>query len=279
MNILLNVLSLSILSCFCTSLSVRRVGASQEKEEPETEVESQVKNVINNLAENTSKWKKFPRVKELSAKKEAGVEEVREVMEWKGSLSFLSDNDQIQKLISRINETPIDEIEVLWSDLDLLQDFLRQIDNGETFGKMRGFELLLRLIDVSISTQLPDSFDKIAAMAAINFNAAIQNNPNAIAFALKANGLERLTTSLSVGLGSKNGLVAKRVVSAISSLIRDTPKAQKRFLEQLNGSAILMDTLKKFNTDHSVTQKVLITVTDLITSDHAAPVVAFKDHL
>jgi len=277
MNIILELLFLSVVVLLSKSLTVTEVVESKEKE---LETESRLKVAMEKLLQDTSKLKEIPEIEELSPEKKARMEEVREVMEWMDSQGFLSDDTQIQKLITRINETTVYETEILWNDLDLLQDFLRQIDNGENFGKMKGFELLLGLIDISVlSTELPDSYDRVAAMAAINFNAAIQNNPKAIEFALKADGLERLTRSLRSGLGSKSGLVAKRVVSAISSLIRDTPEAQKTFLFEIDGSRLLMNTLRNFRDDHSVTHKVLITVTDLVTSDHAASVVAFKDPL
>jgi len=276
---ILTFLTLSVLLSIITALTVEVVESTKEKErQPEAEV--RLKAALESLAQDTSKLVEIPEVEELSPEKKARMEEVREVMEWMDSQGFLSDNTQIQKLISRLNETELSDTDMLWHDLDLLQDFLRQIDNGETFGKMKGFDLLLGLIDITTPiSELPDSFDEVAAMAAINFNAAIQNNPKAIELALVADGLERLTASLRTGLGSKSGLVAKRVVSAISSLIRDTPKAQMRFLLEMEGSSLLMGTLKNFKDDHSVTHKVLIAVTDLVTSDHAAPVVAFKDPL
>jgi len=279
MNIILELLFLSVVVLLSKSLTVTEVVES-EKKEPEPERESRLKEAMEKLVQDTSKLKEIPKIEELSPEKKARMEEVREVMEWMDSQGFLSDDTQIQKLITRLNETALDDSESLWNDLDLLQDFLRQIDNGENFGKMKGFELLLGLIDTSVLyTELPDAHDRVAAMAAINFNAAIQNNPKAIEFALKADGLERLTRSLRSGLGSKSGLVAKRVVSAVSSLIRDTPEAQKRFLSEMEGSRLLMNILRNFWEDHSVTHKVLITVTDLVTSDHAASTVAFKDPL
>jgi len=249
---------------------------SMIKDVPKNEGGSRVKSALEKLAQNPSKLREIPKIGELSPEKIARMEEVREVMEWMDSQGMLSDDTQIEKILTRLKETAISDTEALYSDLDLLQDFLRQIDNGETFGKMSGFELLLKLINPS-NTIIPDGYEKVAAMAAIDFNAAIQNNPKAIALALKADGLRSLTDSLRFGLGLTYGVVAKRLVSTISSLIRDTPDAQEQFLTDMDGAGLLMTTLKKFKDDHSVTQKVLLTVTDLITSDHAAPVAAFKN--
>jgi len=249
---------------------------SKLKDVPKIEGDSRVKSALEKLAKKPSMLWELPEIEELSPEKKERMDEVREVMEWMDAQGMLSDDKQIKKILTRLNETAFSDTEALYSDLDLLQYLLRQIDNGETFGKMSGFELLLKLINPSI-TNIPNGYEKVAAMAAIDFNAAIQNNPRAIALALEADGLRSLTDSLRFGLGFTHGVVAKRLVSTISSLIRDTSDAQEQFLTKMNGTSLLMTTLKKFKNDHSVTQKVLLTVTDLITSDHAAPVAAFKN--
>lgn len=165
------------------------------------------------------------------------------------NVALKTDTEIIADLIKKLNDSNSDKAAklVLLEDLEY---YLHQIDNAQLFCDNGGMSLLMK--------GLNDTDDDIKQKSAFVLGSALQSNPKVQIFAIESGVMQQLIRILSI---DPNKETRKKLLYAVSSMIRHFPFAQQKFLE-LGGMSALV-TLISDSEDNSLKIKVITLLTDL----------------
>lgn len=167
------------------------------------------------------------------------------------NIAVKTDIEIITDLIKKLNDSKYDKEAklVFFEDLEY---YLHQIDNAQLFCDNGGMSLLMR--------GLNDTDSDIKQKSAFVLGSALQSNPKVQIFAIESGVMQQLIRILSI---DTNKETHKKLLYALSSMLRHFPFAQKKFLE-LGGMSSLL-TLFDNSEDISLKIKVITLLTDLYT--------------
>ncbi|XP_070541506.1 nucleotide exchange factor SIL1-like [Ptychodera flava] len=162
------------------------------------------------------------------------------------NMNIETDAEILTKLLNiyKRDDASVAEKEAILSDLEY---YVHQIDNARDFHTLGGLELIIK--------GLNDTEEVIRRDCAFVLGSAVQSNPAVQVQALEGGALQLLLRLMST---HQTVAVKKKALYAISSLLRQFPFAQKKFLE-LGGLSALSSLFKE--TDLTVLQLKLKAIT------------------
>ncbi|XP_070211540.1 nucleotide exchange factor SIL1-like isoform X1 [Littorina saxatilis] len=174
------------------------------------------------------KSEKFKSVDMETLKKEKqfrSYEELKQDME-SINAKVKTDAEVITELVELFRSTSPVEDDVI-PILSQLEYYLHQIDNAMLFCDLGAMPMLLKCLN--------NSKDDVRSEAALTLGSAAQSNPKVQISALENGAVHEILRLLAI---DSSATVRKRAMYALSTMIRQFPFAQKRFLE-LGGLSVL----------------------------------------
>lgn len=168
-------------------------------------------------------------------------------------LDVKTDLEILSDIMQRYRSTELDHKDRL-SLLTDLEYYVHQIDNARNFADMDGILLVVR--------DLNSTDEEVRAEAALVLASAVQSNPKVQVDAFDAGAIQKLIRMLSTEESVK---LRSRVLTALSSLIRQFPFAQQKFLD-LGGMQSLSGLLRRADVvSEKLGVKAVTLVNDLLT--------------
>ncbi|XP_071169000.1 nucleotide exchange factor SIL1-like [Mytilus edulis] len=165
------------------------------------------------------------------------------------NMAIKTGQEIVTELFDKLNSTNI-STEARETLLEDLEYHLHQYDNAVLFGDLGGISLLVKGLNHTDPT--------LRSLSAFVLGSAIQNNPKTQINAIESGALHQLIRSLAT---DPEIAVKKKVLYAISSIVRHFPFAQKKFFE-LGGLRSLMYLFEDKKL-HSLQVKVITLMSDL----------------
>jgi len=181
---------------------------------------------------------------------EERMKEIEEVMEWLYNQGPKDEIDAVKEILERLETTEGEEEELI-NDLELLRDFLHQVDNGVDFGKLNGFETMVRYSR--------HESEKVRVEAWWAIGVACSNNVGAIELALEHEIMTPLVNALSV---EDKPSVLLKIIYALGSIMRQHRHAQQLFEDQQGH--LFLKTLY-WTSDVKLKRKIETLVVDVVT--------------
>merc|ERR1719499_1130815 len=220
------ILTFILFLSFCVGelTIVPEVSESKETEELVEESQQRINpalaEALREINDDPSKLRDTVRLPDEPLLTEERMQEIEEVMEWIYENRPKGEIDSVKEILVRLQEEE-GEAEEVANDLELLREFLHQVDNGIDFGKMKGFETVLRY------TRHKSEVVRIEAWWVIGVTCS--NNFEAIDLALEHGVMTPLVNALTV---EDNPAVLLKVIYALGSVIRQHRAAQQAFEDQ-----------------------------------------------
>ncbi|XP_005093247.1 nucleotide exchange factor SIL1 [Aplysia californica] len=187
--------------------------------------------------------------KDKEQKKFRSYDELKKVMQ-DAKMSVKTEGEIVTELLSRLQNPSLGKEEAVLILTDL-EYYLHQIDNARLFSDQGGLNSLRQFLNKSD----PD----IRAGAAHSLGAALQSNVQVQVAAMDSGLMQQLVTILSVDTSLQ---VRKKSLFALSTLIRQFPFAQKRFLD-IGGLQALADLFVAAK-EEKLKIKIVTLLTDLL---------------
>lgn len=165
------------------------------------------------------------------------------------NMAVKTEGEIVTELTTKL-KGPHDDVESMKSVLVDLEYYLHQIDNAKMFADLGGLETMLKLMN--------NSNDDIRESVTYAIGAALQSNAKVQVSALDIGVMQQLVRMLSIDPSQQ---VRKKSLFALSTLVRQFPYAQKKFL-QLGGLSALADLFIK--SEESLKIKIITLLTDLL---------------
>ncbi|XP_050399018.1 nucleotide exchange factor SIL1 isoform X1 [Patella vulgata] len=177
--------------------------------------------IINPSPENIDKFKSYKEIKKDFEDMNIGVK---------------TDVEIITELLDKLQKPDINDqnLKTILTDLEY---YLHQIDNAVYFCDARGLEVLLRFLN--------HTSEAIRSETALVLGSALQSNPKAQISAVESGLLQPLIRIMSI---EKSVSLRKRILYALSSLIRHFPYAQLKFIE-LGGLSVFSKIFEETGTE------------------------------
>ncbi|CAG5123208.1 unnamed protein product [Candidula unifasciata] len=193
------------------------------------------------------------------------MEELKKIME-ELNLNMKTEGQIVTELESELKQKDIahDRLKLVLVDLEY---YLHQIDNAKIFCDLGGMKTLIRLMN---STE-----EDIREAATHTVGAALQSNPKVQVAAVDTGVLQQLLKMVSV---DSSALVRKRALFALSTLLRQFPYAQKKFL-QLGGLSALNQLFVE-SKDENLKIRIVTLLTDMLHEyDHNVNQATLEDNV
>jgi len=189
------------------------------QEEAQPQINPALAEALEEIHRNPSKLRDTVRLPDKPLLTPERMAEIEEVMEWIHENRPTEDIDAMKNVLQRLeNDEQQTEVEAIANDLELLRDFLHQVDNGVDFGKVNGFETVLRYTGHAAPEVRIEAWWCVAV--------ACSNNQDAIELALEHGVMTPLVNVLTV---EDDQTVLSKVIYTLGSLIRQHRDAQQRF--------------------------------------------------
>ncbi|CAL1527738.1 unnamed protein product [Lymnaea stagnalis] len=166
------------------------------------------------------------------------------------NMAVKTEGEIVTELTAKL-KGPYDDVESLKSLLVDIEYYLHQIDNAKLFADLGGLETMLKLMN--------NSNDDIRESVTHAIAAGLQSNAKVQVSALDIGVMQQLVRMLSVDPSQQ---VRKKALFALSTLVRQFPFAQKKFL-QLGGLSALANMFIK-SEEESLKIKIITLLTDLL---------------
>ncbi|XP_059151352.1 nucleotide exchange factor SIL1-like [Physella acuta] len=165
-------------------------------------------------------------------------------------MTMKTEGEIVTGLVKKLKAPGVDHVQlkVLLVDLEY---YLHQIDNAKIFSDLGGLHILLNLINSS-NTDIQES-------ALHTLGAALQSNAKVQVATMDIGIMQHLLRTLSV---DPNDRVRKKALYAVSTLIRQFPFAQKKFLK-LGGLSALANLFTSAK-EENIKIKIITLLTDLL---------------
>lgn len=167
----------------------------------------------------------------------------------KMNIGIKTGQEIVTELYEKLNSTDI-SINKREAVLEDLEYHLHQYDNAVLFCDLGGMPLLVK--------GLNDTDSSLRSLSAYALGSAVQSNPKVQIYAIESGALHQLIRSLATDSSLE---VKKKMLFALSSMIRDFPYAQKKFFE-LGGLQSMME-LFRDDKLRSLQIKVVTLMSDL----------------
>ncbi|ETO35249.1 hypothetical protein RFI_01811 [Reticulomyxa filosa] len=188
------------------------------------------------------------------------------------------DITQMRTILNRMGNETVEKIseenikerdEKIANDLKMLHEMLDQVDNGENFGLMNGFELMVTYLQPNDTT---DYSLEVKFNAAHAIGLACQNNQKAFAMALKAQCIPTIFQQLEQTIPKQLEQVKAadlvnyqlKLLYGLSSLIRQNPSGLQVFQQQIHGDDTIFRWLNTPEVVQSFNNRVLLKLLTLI---------------
>ncbi|RUS87772.1 hypothetical protein EGW08_004437 [Elysia chlorotica] len=165
-------------------------------------------------------------------------------------LAVKTEADIVKDLTNKLNESSKDQSELKTILIDL-EYYLHQIDNAQLFCDLGGMNSIMKLMN--------NTAEEIRETACHTLGAAMQSNAKVQVTAMDSGVLHHLIRGLVIEPAK---IVRKRMLFALSTLLRQFPFAQKKFLEE-GGLTALASLFKKAD-DKNIQIKIVTLLTDLL---------------
>ncbi|GFR61038.1 nucleotide exchange factor SIL1 [Elysia marginata] len=170
-------------------------------------------------------------------------------------LSVKTEGDIVRELTNKLNESSKDRDQLKTILVDL-EYYLHQIDNAQLFCDLGGMNSVLNLMN--------NTAEEIRENACHTLGAAMQSNAKVQVTAMESGVLHHLIRGLAT---ESSKIVQKRMLFALSTLLRQFPFAQQKFLKE--GGLTALASLFKQADNRNIQIKIVTLLTDLLTESDA----------
>ncbi|KAK3777871.1 hypothetical protein RRG08_038117 [Elysia crispata] len=170
-------------------------------------------------------------------------------------LAVKTESDIVKELTNKLNESSKDQDQLKTILVDL-EYYLHQIDNAQLFCDLGGMKSMIKLMN--------STAEEIRETACHTLGAAMQSNAKVQVTAMESGVLHHLVRGLVI---EPSKIVRKRMLFALSTLLRQFPFAQKKFLEE--GGLTALASLFKKTDDKNIQIKIVTLLTDLLSESDA----------
>lgn len=166
-------------------------------------------------------------------------------------LSVKTEAEIVTELTNKLNESnkSKDQLKTILIDLEY---YLHQIDNAQLFSDIGGMNSMLKLMN--------NTAEEIRETACHTLGAALQSNAKVQVAAMESGVMHQLIRGLAT---ESSKLVQKRMLYALSTLLRQFPFAQLKFLKE--GGLQALSSLFKQADNKNIQIKIITLLTDLLT--------------
>nr|XP_022288691.1 nucleotide exchange factor SIL1-like isoform X1 [Crassostrea virginica] len=180
-------------------------------------------------------------------------------------MDIKTDRETILELTDMLNSSSLDTTERV-DIMETLLDYLHQIDNAILFCDIGGMKMVIQSLNHSSADMRSISSSLLAT--------ALQNNPKVKVYCIEAGVLHHFVRALSTEVDLN---VRKRLLFALSAMVRNFPYAQTKFGE-LGGFSVLSKLfVSPGSVEDATSERTLSLVVDLM-EEHESVTKKNKDH-
>ncbi|XP_054168646.1 nucleotide exchange factor SIL1-like, partial [Oppia nitens] len=230
-------------------------------------IRDQIKQVIENMkfGKNDNFIRDEMKTREKSSEKFRTMDEIKKDFDAM-NVNIRSESEILKILINRYTSATIEDKLTLLTDMEFL---VHSIDIGRDLIDLKAIPLLL--------SDLNSTDNQLRAQIAFTLGSAMNSNPKVQLQVLQNGGLKKFLLLLQ---SDPSFNVKKRVVFAISSLVRHFPRAQKSLVEEYGALTIFANFFKTIdNNSIKLCVKVITLLNDLLIEKKMALKYATNDKL
>ncbi|GFN90642.1 nucleotide exchange factor sil1 [Plakobranchus ocellatus] len=165
-------------------------------------------------------------------------------------MAVKTEGEIVRELTNKLNESSKDSDQIKTILIDL-EYYLHQIDNAQLFCDLGGMTFMLKLMN--------STSEEIRGSVCHTLGAAMQSNAKVQVSAMESGILHNLIRGLAM---DPSKTVQKKMLFALSTLLRQFPFAQKKFLEE-GGLTALASVFKEAD-NMNIQIKIVTLLTDLM---------------